>query len=149
MADFGVRAVASEGAFAVSGTFLAAFDRNRNLSIENVIERDVVASAVVALLANQMEWRGTATGLLRILSTRTEEAARRSHVFPQTASHLSGSLKRLATPLRAFGIEIETHREGHYRQRVITLKRTNVDSSASVATEQGAGRESSRSDGNA
>jgi hypothetical protein len=63
---------------------------------------DVFASAVIALANRTGEWQGTATELLAAIATPDP----RPKEGPKDATRASGRLKRLATALRAVGIDV-------------------------------------------
>src|SRR5262249_55194702 len=72
MADFALWATACETAIWPRGTFMAAYNGNRDEAIANVIEADSVATAVCTFMSKRAEWSGTATelldGLMKVVS---------------------------------------------------------------------------------
>jgi hypothetical protein len=122
MADFAKWATACEGALWKPGTFAKAYRGNREEMDETVIEADAVALAVRALVpAAAAAWTGTATELLAALAKAAGEAATRAKGWPATARALSGRLRRAAPSLRRVGIDVAFDREGHARNRAITI----------------------------
>jgi hypothetical protein len=124
MADFALWATASETALWPSGTFLSAYDGNRDEAVEGVIEADPIASGVRVLIATRRMWSGTASDLLSTLGELAGERLSRSKSWPNTPRGLAGRLRRAATFLRKIGIEINFEREGKTRTRVIHITST-------------------------
>jgi hypothetical protein len=78
--------------------------QHRRMAAE-VVDADLVAEAIVALVQNGKEWIGTASDLL--------EAIRRDHPlkgWPTTPQAMGGRLKRLIPALKAVGVEVEGER---------------------------------------
>jgi len=122
MADFALWATACEGALWNAGTFMNAYEVNRDEAVASVVDADPVASAVRVLMTEQPEWAGTATGLLSALGKVTEEAVRKAKTWPTTPTVLSGRLRRAATFLRQLGVQVEFDiREGRNRARMIRI----------------------------
>ncbi|MEP7247767.1 MAG: hypothetical protein ABI885_29345 [Gammaproteobacteria bacterium] len=148
MADFATFAVACEGALWPAGTFMAAYDSNRRVGTDRLIERDVFASAIVSMMERSASYHGSASDLLKLLSLGEDDGTRRSRDWPQSHSQLSRRLHLLAAPLLEIGIEIEWTREGHDRHRMIALRLTE-DPSATTLADPRNGEEQARSDDNA
>jgi hypothetical protein len=120
MADYAKWAVACEPALGPSGCFMAAFDANRKALVDDVLEGDPVASAVLAFVRKQPSWTGTATELLTILSRDFAQASRRE--WPDNARSLADSLRRMIPFLRKKDVSIEWRRVGHERHRMISIE---------------------------
>jgi hypothetical protein len=125
MADFALWVTACETALWDAGTFLAAYCGNRDEVIDNVIEADPVATAVGSLMATNSKWEGTATALLAVLGQKAGETVATFKDWPKSAGGLSARLRRAATFLRHTGIEITWSREGHWRNRTITITKAD------------------------
>jgi hypothetical protein len=125
MADFAKWVTACENALWQPGTFLSAYSDNRDEAADTVSEADLVASAIRNLIALQDEWSGTATQLLRTLTTLIDEGVTKSRTWPRTPRALSGKLRRAAPFLRKGGIEISFSRETH-KERTKTICITKV-----------------------
>lgn len=123
MADFAEWATACETAFWPEGAFMAAYAANRDRLIEETLEADPVACALLALLINSPAWSGTATELLGKLAAHAPDVTRRSRSWPKTAATLSMRLVRLKTFLRQRGVEVERDRVGHGGERMLHLSR--------------------------
>jgi hypothetical protein len=121
MADFALWASACETAIWSAGTFLSAYCGNREDAVKSVIDGDAVGAAVRELMTTRTVWTGTASELLSILEGVVGERATKSKVWPDNPRRLSGSVRRVATFLRAIGIEISFGREGRTRTRTITI----------------------------
>jgi hypothetical protein len=123
MADFALWATACEGMLWDAGTFMNAYDVNREDAVAGVVDADPVGSAVRVLMTEQTEWAGTASDLLSALSNVTEEAVYRTKTWPATPRALSGRLRRSATFLRQLGVQVQFEREGRSRTRMIHITR--------------------------
>ena len=107
MADFATWTVAC----GVEG-LEAAYARNRQAALDVVLEHDLLARSLEALMATRGEWRGAAHELLDQIG----EPARISD--PRA---LSDRLRRLAQPLRSHGILISHEpRKNRLREIIIT-----------------------------
>jgi hypothetical protein len=158
MADFAIWAIACEGAAWRNGTFAAAFQINRAETAEAVLDADPVAGAVLELMMRtrrtrrtmrtqvqtdgsaSIEWKGTATDLLRELTPIAGETMLKDAKWPKTANALSNRLIRAIPSLRERGICVTRAREGNDRSRMIHIRLDNgaanpSASSASSATE--------------
>jgi hypothetical protein len=62
MADFVLWGTACETAFWSSGTFLRAYDANRQAVIDDVIEADPVATFVREMMTERRRWMGDGLG---------------------------------------------------------------------------------------
>ena len=105
MADFALWAAACEGAAWKNETFAKAFQLKRAETVEAVLDADPVASAVLELMMRTMrtertqvqtdappiEWKGTATDLLRELTTIARETMLRDAKWPKTANALKSA----------------------------------------------------------
>jgi hypothetical protein len=128
MADFALWATACETAIWPAGAFWSAYCSNRDEAVEGVIEADQVAGAVRALMADRLEWTGTASQLLPALAGVVDERVAKSKTWPDDARVLSGRLRRAAAFLRKIGVEIDFTKEGRPRTRIIRI--TSTPSSA-------------------
>jgi hypothetical protein len=72
MADFARIASAAETAYWSAGTFMKAFDQNREAAVEDVVEADPVAMSIRDLISGNPDWHGTATELLDLLTSRSD-----------------------------------------------------------------------------
>jgi hypothetical protein len=107
MADF-VTWCAARG----NDAFEAAYARNRQNAVDTVLEHDLLAQSLKALVAAEGAWRGTCQELL----DRIGNAARITD--PRA---LSERLRRLAQLLRSREYRSPTSREGQRREIVIAL----------------------------
>lgn len=134
MADFALWASACEGALWPAGTFMAAYRENCETTVDDVLEANPVASAVLSLMDIETEWSGTAGSLLEACNNEVSEAVQRSKFWPTSGRVLSNHLKRCATFLRKTGLEITWERsKDRSRTRIIKIKRlsgTGGDSSS-------------------
>ncbi len=128
MADFVIRSVASESAFAEEGAFLRAFEASAVESTETLIERDCVATAVSAFMIERDFWRGTATQLLGKLTDGdlTEAQVSRWTSWPRNPSLFSSRLRAVAASLRKVGIEVSFDKKmpDRRRTRIIEVRKS-------------------------
>jgi hypothetical protein len=116
MADFALWMMAAEpGLGWKSGTFMAAYRTNREVANEVAIEASPIATPLLALLAQEGDFERTPGDLLRMINERADPNAMRKRGWPQTPSHLSGMLKRLAPNLRSAAVEVDWFRRGGKR----------------------------------
>jgi hypothetical protein len=138
MADFALWATACEGAFGPAGSFEAAYSNNRRDAIENIVDADPVAAHVREIMADRLQWTGSASDLLQIGTNRSG--------WPKSPRALAGRLRRAQTFLRTVGIEIVFGREGRLGTRTITItavgesrshKNVSTVSTVSVVSDHG------------
>ena len=95
------------------GTFAELLRRNRSHANQAVVEADVFASALVALLTeNDGEWRGSTTELLDVLTARVTDQTKRLTVWPLTIAATTAALNRVKDALESVGFAFERGREG-------------------------------------
>jgi DnaJ domain len=121
MADFALWAEACTLAYWPAGTFMRAYRENIAAAVEVVIEASAVGDTVRRFMAGRQTWEGTASELLQQLTPLIPEALARERSWPKNARALSGKLRRAAPPLRKIGIDVDFIREGHDRERLITI----------------------------
>jgi hypothetical protein len=105
MADF-----ATWGVACGLDTLEAAYARNRQNAIDVILEHDLLAQSVKALVAAEGEWRGIAQELL-------DRIGRAARITDPRA--LSDRLRRLAQPLRSHGISISHEKRKAKRREII------------------------------
>jgi hypothetical protein len=120
MADFALWVTACEAVLWQPGTFLRAYDSNRDEMNETVIEGDVVATAVRTLMMDRSTWIGTAQGLLLVLAEIVGKLGTNLKSWPATPRALSGRLRRAAPNLRRVAISI-VFGERRSKERPITI----------------------------
>src|SRR5690606_31030027 len=106
LADF-VRWVtaAEEGLGREPGTFVEAYDANRQSTNDEALS-DPLAAAILTFMEAHEIWTGTATELLNSL-TQVTERGQGPDELPRNASQLSNSLNRVGPVLRGAGIGFE------------------------------------------
>jgi len=94
MADFAIWATAAEAGLGLtSGTFMKAYNRNRDQMNDLAIESSPIAAAIIALINKTGSWKGTATRLLTKLESEVDEQARRQQNWPKSAKALGGAIR--------------------------------------------------------
>ena len=99
MADFALWATACETAFRPSGTFIAAYERNRSEAVENTIEGDPVASAVKTLAEQVLAFDDTVDEFKRQIILDAQQAVASGDFTAEFAFNLltvAGTLERIA-----------------------------------------------------
>jgi hypothetical protein len=106
MADFAKWVTACGSNMWAAGTFLSAYRRNINETVEVMIDADLVADAVRTMMSERSEWTSTAKELLKALADIVGERGTKSKSWRDTPEALRGRLRRLAPNLRKIGINI-------------------------------------------
>jgi hypothetical protein len=105
------------------GTFESAYIANRSSAIEEAIDADQIATAIVDLVNKKGEFVGTATELKSELEIYVP-LTHRERNWPRDATRLSSHLRRLPPLLRQHGIEITYRRTTDTaRKRMIEVRR--------------------------
>ena len=132
MADFVQWVTAAEEALGWSpGSFLEVYHENRSEGMAAALDADPVAVALRDFLADQSEWRGSATDLLSALRRRTEETVRKGRAWPSNARSLGNRVRRIAPLLRSSGVEVEFGKESRRRIIVLRIAPQNIVSNVS------------------
>jgi hypothetical protein len=130
MADFVKWMTACEQALWQRGEFAEAYKVNRAKATEDIIEADLVASAVIAFITYRAEhddlysWEGETKELLDLLGRHVTESQRDGKHWPKATNALSGRLTRAMPALRKSGIEVKEGRRPKTNRRFWTLTRT-------------------------
>jgi hypothetical protein len=139
MADFATWVTAAEeGLHWTKGTFMQAYEANRMNLIDQALEADVVATAVINLMTRAAEWSGTPSELYETLKHLVPDYERKSTAWPKAINILSGRLVRAQTFLRSKSIEIERGKSGN---RIITIRRTQKNTAPTVHSVETPGAE--------
>ena len=122
MADFARWAVACEPAFGVpEGTFLAAYNDNRDNANQSAIEASVIGPYVLMLNQQDSNWRGTMTELLVERTRLAPENVTKQGNWPKRANILSGKLRSITPNLRAEGIHVEEGKKDRGTKRYVHI----------------------------
>jgi hypothetical protein len=138
MADFARWVIAAEPALGwKSGDFMRAYNENRAIAVDIEIEASPLATAIKDFIeVRDGDWQGTASDLYSALTAYAPENDEGKHsTLPRNARALSGSLKRIATALRANGIAVTWERDNEHR--TIALRTFVVASSHTQKTGSG------------
>jgi hypothetical protein len=125
MADFARWVVAAAPELGLTADeFLAAYSRNRGAANEVTLESSPIAAIIVGLAEGEA-WTGTATALLKLLESKTDEVTQRRKDFPKSTKALHGALVRLAPHLRQIGVDVDLDRRtpDKKRTRLILIRR--------------------------
>jgi hypothetical protein len=125
MADFATWVVAAEPALPWEpGTFLEAYEQNREGVVETSLEADPVAMAVIELMTRgswvRDTWEGPAARLLETLKSVAGENTGRG--WPTEPNVLTRQLNRSAPFLAKKGIEVDTKRFTSTGRKIIITK---------------------------
>jgi hypothetical protein len=135
MADFALWATACEEGLWLAGTFWSAYSSNVANAAGKIIDGDLVAASVMALMVTQPVWTGTATDLLRAVRRVASEDVVESICWPDSPMALAGRLRRAVTVLRKIGIDISFERDGG-RERARMIHITRLDDAAAGHSKQ-------------
>jgi hypothetical protein len=119
MADFARWVTAAEPALGLEpGAFADAYRENRAQAVQVALEASIVAPWVQKLA--DVGFTGTASELLKTLSTLAGETEPKKREWPNRPNVLAGQLRRLTPALRRVGVEVEFDRSSA-RDRTRTL----------------------------
>lgn len=138
MADFAHWGMAAESAISVKeGIFIEAFENLRRIQNSEVIASSAIGLALVKFMNQEKFWSGTAQELLDIISKNefSEWKHRMRKDWPKNARAMSSALRRLATNLRAEGIEVAfIGKTGKAGTRIIEIRQIEDTPPASPAS---------------
>lgn len=135
MADFAIWATAAEPALGwTNGTFIAAYEGNRQRAAEIAAEADPVAVAIIELVKAQKEFENTVGELLTALGPHVSDDIRRSRSWPKDAARLGSRLRMVAPSLRHAGIEIDFDRNNNARTVNIRKRPKNAVTAVTTVT---------------
>ena len=104
MADFALWITACEKSLSWSdGEFMDIYNENRGKAIDQGIESDPFASAIVEIMKRKSEWIGNASQLLGEAAKYTDERTARSRAWP-TSRSVRNRLRRINPSLEKIGI---------------------------------------------
>jgi hypothetical protein len=141
MADAVIWVTAAEPALRWrEGSFLKAFEGNRELTNQAILEASPVATEILSYLEEFDSWVGTATELLTELNKRVPRETQRSRGWPNAPYLVSRQLKRLAPILRSAGVGVEFAQTGGSNSRkLISLFRKPSDATDASDAQDGEG----------
>jgi len=141
MADFALWASAAETAFGwETGTFMRAYQGNRESANDVALEACSIARPLLELLDENGSWSSTSSELLTALEAKVTDQVKRQNSWPKNGRSMTGHIKRLSPNLRAAGWRVEFHREA--KQRWVSIQRAaEVASSATPASSEVDGRQ--------
>ena len=126
MADFAKVGTAAETAYWPAGTFMSAYRHNIAGVVDDTLEADPVAVALMAFMAEILTYTATAEGWLSVLVPKGKETEAKSNNFPKNGRALSSRFKRAAPFLEEIGLVMTTSRANDaVRTRNITFTRIN------------------------
>ena len=102
MADFCEWAVACEGAYWPTGTFMAAYDDAQAFATEDVLEGSPIGPALRQYLEETQSFDGTATELLNLINAHSQDE-KSPRGWPSNGAGMGRQLTRLAPSLRKLG----------------------------------------------
>jgi hypothetical protein len=145
MADFAHFAEAvCQGLGHAPGTFLAAYNRNRQAANESVLEDSPVARNMRVFMGDATSWTGTASELLDELTEIAGTRDLASKAWPRTPKGLSAIVRGMTSQLRASGLAVTFGRDQHKRAITVNVAGLPGDHAASGHGESGACPENRR-----
>jgi hypothetical protein len=125
MADFAKWIIAAEEQLPwEKGLFMDTMRKHRSKIVDEAIDADSTALAILRLMETRESWVGTASELLDILGEIIDQAKRKYPDFPKSPNHLSRNINRIAAFLREKGVQFEKKHSG---QRFITLQKIEAE----------------------
>jgi len=125
MADFAKWVIAAEESLPWErGLFMKTMRNLRSKIVEDALDADPVAMAVLKLMKKRAAWNGSATDLLAALESCIDQDRRKYPGFPKIANHLSRELERVSAFLREEGILIKKCHSGQRFIEIVNLNNT-------------------------
>jgi hypothetical protein len=123
MADFALWATAAERGLGLSpGGFLTAYRENRQDAHGQALDACPVVEPLEHFMSDVCEWTGTATELLTVLDSKSDQTKRSHPKWPKDGTRLSGQLRRIAPNLRSRGLDVRHSKESTgQRRKLVTL----------------------------
>jgi energy-coupling factor transporter ATP-binding protein EcfA2 len=142
MIDFALWSTAAESALGWDkGDFIEAYEKNNDEGIEQGIEADPFAVAVIQLIEEKKVFDGTPSQLIAMLKNKVDEQTFRSRAMP-TSKSVRGRLRHIASFLRKKNIAYNPY--SNRKKRTLKLVWSNttanvyvVAPSAPTASDQG------------
>lgn len=134
MADFAIWVTACEKSLGWhDGEFMEIYNGNRDKAIDQGIESDPFAAAIVEIMKRNSEWIGNASQLVAEAGKYTDDRTRHSKAFP-TSRGVRNRLRRINPSLRSKSILYVEWESKKYR--TLKLKRIGEISSPSSPSSQ-------------
>ena len=123
MADFALWATAAERGLGLApGGFLTAYRENRQDAHGQALDACPVVEPLEHFMSDVCEWTGTATELLTVLDSKSDQTKRSHPKWPKDGTRLSGQLRRIAPNLRSRGLDVRHSKESTgQRRKLVTL----------------------------
>jgi hypothetical protein len=127
MADFALWVTACEQGMGWdrgdNNDFMAIYTRNIVSAVEQVIDSNLIGSALLSFMEGAGRYDDSAKNLLGALSLHVDDRISRSKYWPKTPRKLAGDLRRLAPALRKWGLTVDFYKQaGGSRQRRIRIE---------------------------
>lgn len=124
MADFAKWVIGAEERLPwEKGVFLETIQNSRAKLVEDAVEAEPVAMAIVKLMADRESWRDTPSKLLDKLEDLMFQDRSKYPNWPKIPNQLSNKLGRISAFLREKGIQVERRHSG---QRFIEISKVEV-----------------------
>src|SRR5699024_11065823 len=134
MADFAIWITACEKSLGWhGGEFMEIYNQNRDKAIEQGIESDPFASAIMEIMKRNSEWIGNASQLIAEAGKYTDDRTRHSKAFP-TSRKVRDRIRRINPSLRSKNILYVEWESRKYR--TLKLKRMGETSSLTSPSSQ-------------
>jgi hypothetical protein len=119
MADFALWAIACEADSPVDGSFLAVYAANRTEARNLALESSPLYEPLQELA--RTGFRGSTAELLFRLNAMVSDGIKRSPRWPKAPNALGNALRRMASNLRAAGVELNSSRADRLGRRIISV----------------------------
>jgi hypothetical protein len=125
MADFAKWIIAAEEQLPWNkGLFLETLQNSRANTVDDTIDAEPVAIAILKLMADSDSWHGTASELLDKLEDCINQKKNKYPNWPKLPNQLSRKLGRVSAFLREKGVQVE---KGHSGNRFIDISNLNPE----------------------
>jgi hypothetical protein len=147
MADFLEWVTAAEPGLGVeAGAIAESYRRFRKEAVVDSLEFDEVATALQGFMENRADWTGTCTELLKELREFVDAEVSKTKGWPQLPNKLSERITRVASFLRAAGIDVDHTRVGKASKRIVVIRKMVVGTAGTVGIVNPVGATAARSE---
>lgn len=148
MADVAVWVTACEQGYKPQHTFIDAHTKNQLEAIELGIEASPIGTAIMTLMSDRDEWKGTPSELHKQLESLVGQSQTKSRAWPSSTRGLNSSIKRLMPSFRKIGIFIVLGKSGDrfYRITKVALQASKVSEASKPTAGAAYGTDTYRTD---
>lgn len=124
MADFAKWVIASEDGLPwENGLFLKTMENSRANMVDDAVNEDAVAMAVIKMMKKEEKWSGSPSELLDKLKDTIDQGRNKYPKWPKVPNQLSRNISRVSAFLREKGLLVDKRHSG---QRFIEITNLNL-----------------------